>query len=70
MNETIINTNMPTLRSIRETVRMTGISETFLRQLVAQKKCPGFYSGRKFIVNVDLLIREINAQSLRDDCNS
>ena len=59
-------TNMPMLKSIRETVKITGLSESLIRQLVKQKKCPGFYNGKKFIVNVDLFIESINAKSRPD----
>ena len=55
--------DIPVLKSIHATAKETGISESLIRQLVTQKKCPGFYAGRKFIVNVGMLIDMINSQS-------
>ena len=38
--------------SIRETAKKTGLAESFIRAAVKENKVPGFYSGKKFLVNV------------------
>lgn len=68
MNEQITNRTVPVLKSIHETAKATGISESLIRQLVAQKKCPGFFSGKKFLVNVNMLIEAIDAESRPTVC--
>lgn len=49
--------------SIRQTARQTGIAESFLRSAVKEKKIPGFYSGKKFLVNVPRLLAILEEQS-------
>ena len=41
--------------SIREIAKTGFLPESALRQLAAQKLLPGFFSGRKFLVNTTLL---------------
>lgn len=48
--------------SIRQTARKTGIAESFLRNAVKDKKVPGFYSGKKFLVNVPRLLAVLEEQ--------
>ena len=48
--------------SIRQTARKTGIAESFLRNAVKDKKIPGFYSGKKFLVNVPRLLAVLEEQ--------
>lgn len=38
--------------SIRETAKKTGLAESFIRAAVKKNQVPGFYSGKKFLVNV------------------
>ena len=49
--------------SIRQAARKTGIAESFLRSAVKDKKIPGFYSGKKFLVNVPRLLAVLEEQS-------
>ena len=49
--------------SIPQTARKTGIAESFLRSAVKDKKIPGFYSGKKFLVNVPRLLAVLEEQS-------
>jgi len=51
--------------SIRQTAKKTGIAESFLRSAVKEKKIPGFYSGRKFLINVPQLMVVLEEQSNR-----
>ena len=45
--------------SIRETAKKTGLAESFIRAAVKENKVPGFYSGKKFLVNVPLFWRHL-----------
>lgn len=54
---------MNQFKTIRQTAAMGVLPEHRLRILVAQKDCPGFYSGNRFLVNVDLLIEQLNRRS-------
>lgn len=49
--------------SIRQAARHTGIAESFLRSAVKDKRVPGFYSGKKFLVNVPRLLKVLENQS-------
>ena len=51
------NTRFP---SIREAARRGPVSEYLLRLWLKQGKLPGIYSGRKFLVNYEKLIEQLN----------
>ena len=53
----------PIYMSIRQTARHTGIAESFLRSAVKDKRIPGFYSGKKYLVNVPRLLAVLEEQS-------
>lgn len=42
-------------QTIREVARSGLASEHFIRLLVAQGRCPGIYSGNRFLVHVEAL---------------
>ena len=46
--------------SIREAARRGPVSEYCLRLMLKQGNLPGIYSGRKFLVNYDLLLEQLN----------
>lgn len=54
---------MPIFKTIRETAAMEFITENHLRRLVAEGKCPGVYSGNRFLVNVTALQEQLDAES-------
>lgn len=54
---------MPKFRTIRQIAALGFISEHYLRLLVAKGACPGFYSGNRFLVHVDALIEQLDAES-------
>ena len=56
---------MPEFKTIRQVAKSKLISENYLRQLVAQNKCPGIYSGNRFLVNVTLLREMLDDESRR-----
>lgn len=53
------NTRFP---SIREAARRGPVSEYLLRPWLKEGKLPGVYSGRKFLVNYEKLIEQLNAE--------
>ena len=53
----------PTFLPVHKTAQLGFISETCLRNMVKDGRCPGVYSGRKFLVNVDALIEQIDRES-------
>lgn len=54
---------MTQFKTIRKTAATGIVPESFLRSLVAQGKCPGIYSGNRFLVNVDALLEQLDAES-------
>ena len=46
--------------SIREAAKRGPLSEYCLRLLHRQGKLPGLYSGRKFLVNYERLLEQLN----------
>lgn len=55
---------MNQFKTIRQTAAMGILPEHRLRILVAQGKCPGVYSGTRFLVNVNLLIEMLDRKSM------
>lgn len=56
-----------TYMSIRDTARLTGLGESFIRNGVKKRTVPGFYvagEGSKFMVNVPLLLAILEKQSM------
>lgn len=51
-------------KTIRQTAAMGILPEHRLRILVAQGKCPGVYSGTRFLVNVNRLIELLDQESM------
>lgn len=54
---------LPVFKTIRQTARMGLVSEHHLRLMVAQKRCPGIYTGTRFMVNVPALIEVLDRES-------
>lgn len=54
---------VPHFMSIPEAARTGILPETLIRELVRKGKVPGFYSGRKFMINFDLLCELLNRAS-------
>lgn len=48
--------------SIRETAKRGPLSEYCLRLMLKQNRLPGAYSGRKFLVNYDRLLEQLNGE--------
>ena len=54
---------MSTFKTIRQTAALGVLPEHRIRLLVAQGKCPGIYTGNRFMVNVDALTDFLDKQS-------
>lgn len=52
--------------SIRAAARATGISEFRLREMLRQNTLPGFYSGTKYNVDVEMLVKNLRERSKVD----
>jgi len=55
--------------TIRQTAATGIMTEHYLRILVAQGKCPGIKSGNRFLVNVEALAEQLDAES-RQNCKA
>lgn len=54
---------MTQFKTIRQTAAMGILPEHRIRILVAQGKCPGVYSGTRFLVNTRLLEEMLDRES-------
>ncbi len=55
--------------TIRETARITGLSEKYLRRIQKEEKLPGIYCGNRFMVNYTLLMRQITLADMESGGN-
>ena len=56
-------TSAPHFATIRTTSEMGFITQHNLRLRVKQGKCPGYYAGNRFMVNVSALIELLEEES-------
>lgn len=49
--------------TIRQTAKCGVLSEHHLRLRLAQGRLPGVYSGNRFMVNIPMLERQLDAES-------
>ena len=56
---------MPTFKTIRQTAAMGILTEHRIRIMVAQGNCPGIRTGNRFLVNVEALAEQLEAESRR-----
>lgn len=54
---------MPNFKTIREAARAGILPEHELRRRVKIGRLPGIYAGVKFLINVDLLMQLLDAES-------
>lgn len=55
------NTKFP---SIRGAAKLGPLSEHCLRLMLKKGKLPGVYSGRKFLVNYEKLLEQLNREAV------
>ena len=53
---------IPSIKTIRETAKETGVSEYFIRQLVRDNKIYYFKSGKRFLLNFDYFVDFLNGK--------
>ena len=58
-----VDATVAVYHSIRETAKLTGLSEYYLRQQQKAGAVPGVYSGKKFLVNVPSLLESLVAST-------
>lgn len=58
--------NAAELVSIRQAASAGIATEYYIRKLVREGRCPGVYSGWKFLVNLPLLKEQIRRESLEN----
>lgn len=58
-----VDATVAVYHSIRETAKLTGLSEYYLRQQQKVGAVPGIYSGKKFLVNVPSLLEYLAAST-------
>lgn len=56
------NISIPTMLSIKETAKRTGISATFIRNLCRNNKIIFIKSGNKYLVNLERFVSYLNQQ--------
>ena len=57
---------MATLKTVRQAAQDPGCpyTEFRLRKLIAQGMCPGVRAGNRFLVNMDILVKQVNTASM------
>lgn len=58
---------MSKFKTIRQTAALGVLTEHRLRLMVAEGRCPGIYTGNRFLINVDALIEQLDQQSRGGD---
>ena len=56
---------LPRFLTIRQAAATGVLSEYHLRLLEKQGKLPGIYSGNRFKVNFDILVEQLNRESVK-----
>lgn len=51
--------------SIREAAKRGPLSEHCLRLMLKQGKLPGLYSGRKYLINYERLMEQLNREAVK-----
>ncbi len=52
--------------TVNETVKYSGLSENMLRNWIKQGRCPGIRNGNRFLINVDMLEKQMREESGRE----
>ena len=52
--------------TIRKASQATGLSERLLRDMVRDGACPGIYSGNRFLVDTEMLIRRLRGETEKE----
>ncbi len=55
---------MPEFKTIRQVAAIGILPEHRLRALVKEGRCPGLYSGSRFLINVGALAEQLERESM------
>ena len=58
---------MPEMKTINQAAEIAGLSKYFVRQLVLQQKIKFVKTGKKYLVNIESLIKYLNNGDLQND---
>lgn len=59
-NTTLQGNNLPRFLTIREVAQMEILPEFVLRRMCAEGLLPGFYSGKKFLINLPVFLEQLD----------
>lgn len=51
---------VPTMLSIKQTAKTTGVAECYIRQLVAENEICFVKAGRKYLINLEKFVEYLN----------
>lgn len=54
---------MSEFMTTRQTAKSQNLPEHFIRSLIKARKCPGFYQGTRFYINVPMLMEMLHSES-------
>lgn len=54
---------MDRFMTVKEMVKYSGLSENMLRNWIKQGRCPGVRNGNRFLINVDMLEKQMREES-------
>ena len=55
-----METLFPTMKTINEVAKITGLAKHYIRQLVLQNKIVHVKAGKKFLINLEKFIEFLN----------
>jgi len=61
LNLSEVKRNLPTMKSIKEMVELTGLPYTFFRNLCVQNRIVYIKTGKKYLINYERFIDYLNS---------
>ena len=61
INLSEVKRNLPTMKSIKEMVELTGLPYSFLRNLCVQNRIVHIKTGKKYLINYERFIDFLNS---------
>jgi excisionase family DNA binding protein len=63
----IESVNIPDMRTIPQTAKLTGLAEHHVRQLVLTGKIVAVKAGKKYLININKLIEYLNTATIQPE---
>jgi len=63
----IESVNIPDMRTIPQTAKLTGLAEHHVRQLVLTGKIVAVKAGKKYLININKLIEYLNTATIQQE---